>query len=174
MTNKFRKALLASASAIALFAALSTGGMADTGTATSQVGTHTDASVFWIGQANGATACNAVSQTSAQDTLTIPAVAAKYAVLTAFTMQINTDATGETGVPTVSFTNIGSSGGLAPILSAASTLSTTSGGPSAMVINFPVGGLKALLPGTAVTAVPSAAMGAHKILCMTAVGYYSD
>lgn len=171
--TKLRKALLASASAVALLAALPSGGIADTGTATSQIASRADSSVFWIGQANGATACNAVSQTSAQATVTIPAVSGMYAYITALTVQVYTDATGETGVPTIATTNIGSSGGVAPILSAATTLSTTGVTNTGMVIPFPVGGLKSLLPGTAVTFVPSAAMGAHKILCMTVVGYYA-
>lgn len=135
-----------------------------------QSGSHLDAGTFWIGQSNGATSCNAVSQTAAQDTITIPAVGSNSAYLTALMVQFSTNATGATAVPTISFTGLANAGA-APFLSAATTLSTT-GYHADMVINFPVGGLKGL-PGTAITVVPSATMSANSILCMSAVGYYA-
>jgi len=170
-----RKKLLASVAAGALLAAsLLSPVYADVqGTSTTQTAFHPDASVFWVGQANGATSCNAVSQTSASDTVTIPASAGQYIYLTELLVQFSTDATGATAVPTISTTNLGSSGGVAPNLSAATTLATT-GYHADLAIPFPVGGLKSLIPGTAVTFVPSAAMGAHSILCMSAIGYYNN
>lgn len=170
--TNFLRALLASAAIGALI--LGSGPVeADApGTSTTQSATHLDASSFWIGQANGATSCNAVSQTSASDTITIPATAGQYAYITELVVQFSTDATGATAVPTISTTNIGSSGGTAPFLSAATTLATT-GYPVNFAIPMPVGGLKSAQPGVAVTFVPSAALGAHSILCMSAMGYYN-
>ena len=142
------------------------------GTSTTQTATHLDAGAFWIGQANGATSCNAVSQTAAQDTITITPPAGQYVYLTDLIVQFSTDATGATAVPTISTTNLGTGGGVAAVLSAATTLSTT-GYHADVAIPFPVGGLKSATPGTAVTIVPSATMGAHTILCMSAVGYFN-
>lgn len=168
-----RKRLLAGAAAIALMFG-ATAGFADTpGTPVTQSATHSDASNFWIGQANGATSCNAVSQTSASDTLTIPAVAGQYAYLTELVIQISTDATGATAVPTITPAGIGASGGVLANLSAATTLATT-GYPVNFAIPMPVGGLKGSAPGTAITFTPSAAMGAHSILCMSAMGFYNN
>ena len=167
-----RRKLLSSASALALLAAMAAPASADfAGTSTTQTATHPDAAVFWTGQANGATSCNAVSQTSASDTLTITPPSGNYAYLTALTVQFSTDATGATAVPTIAITGVAGSGA-APYLSAATTLSTT-GYHSDIVIPFPVGGLRGSTPGGAITLVPSAAMGAHSILCMTAVGYFN-
>ena len=167
----FRKKLLAS---VAAFALTVTPALADfPGTATTQTATHGDAATFWIGEANGAGSCNAVSQTSASDTITITPPAGQYVYLTELLVQINTDATGATAVPTLSFTNISNNGGLAPFVSVATTLSTTGSTNTGFVAPFPVGGLKSAQPGVAVTIVPSAAMGAHSILCMSAIGYFN-
>jgi len=165
------KKLLIGAAVAALLA--STAAFADApGTAVSQTASHPDAAAFWIGQANGATSCNAVSQTAAQDTVTIPAVAGSYVYITELIVQFSTDATGATAVPTISMTGLGAVG-LPAFLSAATTLSTT-GYHADLAIPFPVGGLRSTAPGTAVTFVPSATLGAHSILCMSAVGYYSS
>ena len=173
--RKFKGKLLAAASAAAIIGGLyGPAALADSqATAVTQSALHNDASTFWIGQANGATSCNAVSQTSASDTITIPAVAGQYAYITELLVQFSTDATGATAVPTINATNISSAGGVAFNLSAATTLSTT-GYHTDWAIPMPVGGLKAAAPGTAVTIVPSGAMGAHSILCMSAMGYYNS
>lgn len=127
---------------------------------------------FWVGQANGATSCNAVSQTAAQDTITITPPSGQYVYLTGLSIQINTDATGSTAVPTLSFTNLGNlNAGLAPFLTLATTLATTGSTNTGGIFNFPVGGLKSNAASTAVTVVPSATLGAHTIVCMTAWGY---
>jgi hypothetical protein len=170
--NHLRKALLAGAATVAL---LSASAYADgPGTPVTQSATHLDAASFWIGQANGLTACNAVSQTSASETITITPPAGQYVYLTALLLQRNTDATGVTEVPTISTTNISSNGGTtAGALSAASTLSTTGLTNTGAVIPFQVGGLRSAAPGVAVTFVPSAAQATHGILCMSAIGYYN-
>lgn len=171
--DRLRKILLAGASAAALLSAPAA--MADTaGTPVTQSATHLDAASFWVGQAAGATACNAVSATSASGTITITPPAGQYVYLTALLLQRNTDATGVTEVPTIATTNISSNGGAtSAVLSAASTLSTTGLTNTGAVIPFGVGGLKSAAPGTAVTFVPSAAQATHGILCMSAVGYFN-
>ena len=171
--NQFRKTLLAGAAAIALLGAPVV--MADTaGTSVTQTATHLDAASFWVGQANGTTACNAVSQTSASGTITITPPAGQYVYLTALLLQRSSDATGVTEVPTIATTNISSNGGVtAAVLSAAMTLSTTGATNTGAVIPFQVGGLRSSVPGVAVTFVPSAAQATHGILCMSALGYYN-
>src|SRR5712691_11249974 len=99
--NRLRKTLLAGASALALVGA-SLPAFADTaGTAITQTATRPDAAQFWVGQAAGATACNAVSSTAASGTITITPPSGQYVYLTTLIVQINTDATGATAVPTV-------------------------------------------------------------------------
>ena len=172
--DRLRKFLLAGASAAALLAAPVLALADSAGTPVTQSATHLDAASFWVGQANGATACNAVSQTSASGTITITPPAGQYVYLTALLLQRNTDATGVTEVPTIATTNISSNGGAtAAVLSAASTLSTTGLTNTGAVIPFGVGGLKSAAPGVAVTFVPSGAQATHGILCMSAVGYYN-
>ena len=169
--NQFKKTLLASVAAIALLA--SPVAIADVpGTSTTQTATHLDAATIWQGQAAGATACNAVSGTSASDTITITPPGGQYVYLQQLLMQKSTDATGATEVPTVSMTNI-STGGFPAYLSAASTLSTTGNNFTNMPINFGPGGLKSAAAGVAVTFVPSATVSAHTILCMSAA-YYTN
>ena len=176
--NKFTKLLLSSAAAVALLAAPVSESFAQappiqTETNTPPVGgPRSGYTPFWVGQANGATSCNAVSQTAAQDTITITPPSGQFVYLTGLSIQINTDATGSTAVPTLSFTNLGNlNAGLAPFLSLATTLATTGSTNTGGVFNFPVGGLKSNAASTAVTVVPSATLGAHTIVCMTAFGY---
>ena len=170
--DNFRKTLLARVSALALLGAPA---LADVpGTSVTQTATHLDAATFWIGEADGTTSCNAVSQTSPSDTITITPPAGQYAYLTGMLVQINTDATGSTAVPTESFTNISNNGGsTGPVLSLATTLSTTGSTNTGAAIVFPVGGLKSAQPGVAVTAVPSATLGAHTIVCQSIYGYFN-
>ncbi len=170
--TKFRNALLASVAAIPLILG-SYGADADLpGTSVTHTATHLDAASFWIGQSNGVTSCNSVSETSAQDTITVPAVGGQFAYLTEFFLQHSTDATGATEVPTISMTNIANAGGGAAFLSAASTLATT-GYHVETSIPFP-NGLKSAAAGVAVTFVPSAALSAHTIMCNSVIGYYSS
>lgn len=125
---------------------------------------------FFVGQANGATSCNAVSQTAAQDTITVTPPSGQFVYPFGMSVQINTDATGSTAVPTLSFTNLGNlNAGLAPFLSLATTLATTGSTNTGGVLYFPPG-FKSAAAGTAVTAVPSATLGAHTIVCMTMWG----
>ncbi len=174
MDSKLRKLLLAGAAALPLILA-SYGADADIpGTAVTQTATRADAATFWVGQAAGATACNAVSGTAASDTITITPPAGQYVYLTDLIVQINTDATGATAVPTVSTTNISSNGGAtAAVFSLATTLATTGSTNTGFVLPFPIGGLKSAAPGVAVTFVPSATLNAHVIACMSAVGYFN-
>ena len=166
--KNFRKALLGTASAIALLAAPIAQADAP-GTSITQTATHLDAAVIWQGEAAGATSCNAVSATSPSDTITITPPAGQYVYLTNFLLQHSTDATGATEVPTISMTNIGT-GGFPAFLSAASTLSTT-GYTVNVDIPFGVGGLKSAQPGLAVTFVPSATLSAHTIMCNSVTWY---
>jgi hypothetical protein len=168
--KNLRKALLGSAAAVALLAAGAANADAP-GTSVTQTATHLDAAAGWWGSAAGATSCNAVSGTSPSDTITITPPAGQYVYLTEFFLQHSTDATGATEVPTISMTNISTSGGLAAFLSAASTLSTT-GYHVETAIPFPQG-LKSAQPGVAVTFVPSATLSAHTIMCNSATGYFN-
>ncbi len=171
--NTFKKTLLAGVSALALMAAVPA--LADTaGTSVTQTATHADAAAGWWGQTAGLTACNAVSATSPSATITITPPAGQYVYLTDLIVQINTDATGSTAVPTVSTTNISSNGGAtAGAFSLATTLSTTGATNTGFVLPFPVGGLKSAAPGVAVTFVPSATLSSHTIACMSATGYFN-
>ena len=170
----FRKSLLASVSVLALVCGALPAGADVAGVSVTQTATRPDAAQFWVGQTAGLTACNAVSATSPSATITITPPSGQYVYLTTLIVQINTDATGATAVPTVSTTNISSNGGAtAGALSAASTLSTTGLTNTGAVIPFGIGGLKSAAPGVAVTFVPSGAQATHGILCMSAVGYYN-
>jgi hypothetical protein len=169
MTN-LRKTMLASVAVAALL--LPYAADADfPGTAVTQTATHLDAATSWLGEAAGATSCNAVSATAASDTITITPPAGQYAYLTNFIFQHSTDATGATEVPTISMTNISTNGGVAAFLSAASTLATT-GYTVNMSIPFP-NGLRSAAPGTAVTFVPSATLSAHTIMCNSVTVYFN-
>ncbi len=169
--KNLRKILLGSAAAIALLGAPVA--MAEfPGTSITQTATHLDAAQGWWGSAAGATSCNAESATSPTDTITITPPAGQYVYLTQFFFQHSTDATGATEVPTISTTNISTSGGVAAFLSAASTLATT-GYHVETAIPFP-NGLKSAAPGVAVTFVPSATLSAHTIMCNSATGYFNS
>ncbi len=172
--NTFRKSLLAGVSALALVCGSLPAGADSAGTSVTQTATRPDAAQFWVGQAAGATSCNTVSGTVASNTITITPPSGQYVYLTTLIVQINTDATGATAVPTMSMTNISSNGGAASaIISLATTLATTGSTNTGFVLPFPVGGLKSAAPGVAVTFVPSATMNAHAIACMSATGYFN-
>ncbi len=144
------------------------------GTPVTHTTTHNDAAVFWVGQADGATSCNTVSETAAQDTITITPPAGYYVYLTGILIQNFTNATGVTQTGTISFTNISTNGGLAPFISFGTALSTSGQDTINLPIQFPVGGLKSAQPGVAVTIVPSATQSADNYLCMSAYGYFSN
>lgn len=112
------------------------------------------------GQANGATSCNTISQTAAQDTITITPPAGQYVYIWEIMIDNQTDATGVTQTGTISTTNLTG----APFWSFGSALSTTQGIAPALVETFPTG-LKSAAPGVAVTFVPSATQSAHNYLC---------
>ena len=174
MNSNLRKTLLAGASVLALVVGGGTVFADSAGTSVTQTATHLDAAASWIGQTNGVTSCNSVSATSPSATITITPPAGQYVYLTGLIVQINTDATGSTAVPTVSTTNISSSGGgSAAVFSLATTLATTGSTNTGFVLPFPVGGLKSAAPGVAVTFVPSATLSAHTIACMSATAYYN-
>ena len=172
--NRLKQTLLAGVAALALVCGSLPASGDFPGTSVTQTATHLDAAQFWIGEAAGLTSCNAVSATSPSDTITITPPAGQYAYLTDLIVQINTDATGATAVPTVSTTNISSNGGAtAGAFSLATTLSTTGSTNTGFVLPFPVGGLKSAAPGVAVTFVPSATLNAHVIACMSVAGYFN-
>lgn len=171
MKISLRRKIVASAGAVGLLLLAASGPTdaqtASGATAVTQSPYHPDGSNIFTGQTNGATSCNAVSQTSASDTITLTPTGSNYVVLDGIYILNSTDATGVTQVPTISFTNI-NTGGFPAILSAASALTTVQGVPPPMTISFGPFGLKANTPGTAVTIVPSATQSAHNILCMAA------
>lgn len=119
------------------------------------------------GQANGATSCNAVSQTAAQDTVTVTPPAGQFVYVTMVAIQNYTDATGATQVGTISSTNLTG----APFWSQATTLNTTAGMQPMLVETYPTA-LKSTVPGTAVTFVPSATQSAHNIMCMRVAAFF--
>ena len=170
-----RLRLIAALAVIAALAAYPTNrGFADTSsTPITQTATHPDAAVFWIGQANGVTSCNTTGQTAAQDTVTITPPSNMVVHLTNVILQVSTNATGATAVPTIAIGGVSSNGGAAPFLSAATTLATT-GYHIDMNIPFPAGGLLGTGPGVAVTLTPSATLNANAILCMSAIGYFNQ
>lgn len=168
--NNLTKALLGSVAIAALCAPQAV--RADfPGTSITHTAAHLDAAAVWLGQANGVTSCNAVSQTSPSDTITVTPPSGQYFYMTEFFLQHSTDATGATEVPTISMTNISTNGGVAAFLSAASTLATT-GYHVETAIPFPQG-LRSATAGTAVTFVPSATLSAHTIMCNSVTGYYN-
>ena len=169
--NQFKKTLLAGAAAIALLAAPVAMADLPNGTSVTHTAAHLDAATIWQGAAGGAGSCNAVSATSPTDTITITPPGGQYVYLTEFILQKSTDATGATEVPTISMTNI-ATGGFPAFLSAASTLSTTSGAMVNQSIPFP-NGLRSAVAGVAVTFVPSATLSAHTIMC-NSVTYYTN
>ena len=170
--NSFRKALFASVAAVALLGAPVAFAQAPPIQVQSVAPVNPNLAPFWVGQAAGATSCNAVSATSPSDTITITPPAGQYVYLEGLSIQINTDATGSTAVPTLSTTNLGNlAAGPAPILSLATTLATTGGTNTGGIFTFANGGIKSSAPTTAVTIVPSATLGAHTIVCMTAWGH---
>lgn len=167
--NAFRKTLLASVAAVALLSApITVNADQASQISVTHTATHLDAASIWTGQANGATSCNAVSQTSASDTITLSPPGGQFAYLTEFFLQHSTDATGATEVPTIAMTNI-ATGGFPAFLSAASTLATT-GYHVETAIPFP-NGLHSAAAGTAVTFVPSATLSAHTIMCNSVTWY---
>jgi hypothetical protein len=166
--RNFAKGLLATASAVAIVGALSGPVAAQQATAVQQSASELRAATFLQGQAAGATACNAVSATAASGTVTITPQAGQYVYITGVYMDIfQTDATGVSGVPTVSTTNITGS----PIW-AATTVATSLQGIHYVDL-FP-NALKSTAPGTAVTFVPSATQGAKNILCIRVAGYFGS
>ena len=159
-----RNLLFAAVAALALSANVASAQIAITQTAQ-----RADAATFFQSQSNGATSCNTVSETAAQDTITITPPAGQYVYITELYVENTTDATGVTQTETVSTTNI--AGG--PIFNVGSALTTTQGvaPPQVIVFNPP---LKSAAAGVAVTFVPSATQSAHNYLCMDAAGYYGN
>lgn len=152
---------------IALLAALLFGSGAYAQTAVQQSLPKLDAATGIYGQANGATSCNTVSQTAANDTITITPPANQYVYLTMLSIQNTTDATGVTQTGTISSTNLTG----APFWSFATALTTVQGVAPALVEVYPTG-LRSTTPGTAVTLVPSATQSAHNYLCMRAAAFF--
>src|SRR6266550_1587647 len=104
--------------------------------------TRADAAGFLI--SNTSTNCTSVSQTAAQDTLTIPAPGGGLSIyISGFYMRVSQNATGVTNTGTVAASNITGS----PVWDYNTALSTT--GTSAFNIAevYPTG-LKAAVPGT--------------------------
>lgn len=125
-----------------------------------------------FGQANGATSCNTVSQTAAQDTITITPPAGQYFYMTGFYGELTFNATGVTQTLTVSTTGLNSGGGVAPFWNFGSALSTV--GPGMAVSNPFTIPVKSAATGTAVTFVPSATQSANNYLCMRVTGYFAS
>ncbi len=128
-----------------------------------------DVATFLQGQSNGATSCNTVSETAAQDTVTITPPAGQFVYITEIYIENTTDATGVTQTETISATNLTG----APFWNVGGALSTTSQAPAPQIEVFPTG-LKSTVAGTAVTFVPSATQSAHNYLCMHVAGYFAN
>lgn len=156
-----RKLLLA----LALLATTASGAFAQA--LTSQTASHADAATFLQAASNGATSCNTVSETVAQDTITITPPAGQYVYITGYFGAKTTDATGVTETLTVSTTNVTGS----PIYDYNTSLSTSVQRP-AIVENYNPP-LKSTVAGTAVTFVPSATQSAHSYLCHRVAGYFA-
>lgn len=163
---KFFKLL--AAAAILVVSALTAN--AQTATQVTTTASRLDGSSIW-GQANGATSCNTVSQTTANDTITITPPAGMSVYVTGFYFENTFDATGVTQTGTISTTGLNSGGGVAPFWNFGSALSTTAaaGEVVANVFSPPLKGTA----GTAVTFVPSATQSAHNYLCMRATGFFA-
>ncbi len=146
------------------------------GTPVIQNATRNDAATFLYGMGgaggNGVvTGCNTASATVANDTITIPAQGNYYIYITGFYATLSElNATG-TGVAsyTVSATNFNG----APFWDFATVTNTTGTNLRTISETYPTG-LKAALPGTAVTFVPSGAMDANHLLCMRVSGFYAN
>lgn len=142
------------------------------GSSVSQTATHLDAATFWQGQANGATSCNTVSQTAANDTITITPPSGQYVYVTELIVQNSTDATGVTQTGTILVGGV-QANSLPANLSFASALTTVQGFAPPMIIPFNPP-LRGSTPGVAVTFTPSATQSAHNFLCMSALGYFNN
>lgn len=154
----------------AAFAALlTTSAFAENGTAVQQTTTRKDVATFLKGPAGGATTCSTVNTTVANTTVTITPDAGKYVYITGVYVDITSDATGTTGVATLSTTNLTG----APFWSLASlAVLTNANGYRQIAETYPTG-LKSSQPGLAVTFVPSA-QTANEIYCIRVAGYFGD
>lgn len=131
---------------------------------------HLDGAQWVQGQSNGATSCNTVSETAAQDTITITPPSGKTVSVQGLYIYNATDATGITQTGTIAIGGVGNAG-IAANLSFGSALTTTQGVPPPQIITFG-NGLLGSSAGTAVTFTPSATQSAHNYLCMFAWGTY--
>jgi hypothetical protein len=161
MRFNFKTFLFASAVALAPFAAFAQ-------SAVQQTTQDLRASTGLYGQSNGASSCNSVSQTAAQDTVTITPPGSQYVYVDAILITKSTDATGVTEFQTLSTTNLTG----APFFDTSSTLTTT-GQRVVTALTFP-NSLKATAPGTAVTFVPSATQSAHGWLCIVVAAHFGS
>lgn len=125
----------------------------------------------WVqGESNGSTSCNTVSQTAANDTITVTPPSGLTVVVKGLYVYNFTDATGVTQTGTVAIGGVNNAG-TAANLAFGSALTTVQGIPAPQIITFG-DGLLGSAPGTAVTFTPSATQSAHNYLCMFAWGYY--
>lgn len=144
--------------------------LADSGSLVTQTEKRLDAATGLFGPAGGATACATVNTTVANNTVTIPAISGKYIYIKGVYIDIRGDATGTTGVATMSTTNL--TGGPIWSLSTIAVATVPAGGARQVADVFP-GGLKSAATGVAVTFVPSAQI-ANEIVCTRVAAYYSD
>jgi len=138
-------------------------------TAIQQSGSRTDAATFLATSLGNAATCATVNTTTANGTVTITPPAGQYVYITGVYIDLPSDTTGTTGVATLSTTNITGS----PVWSLATLAAAAAAGATNRQIAdvFPTG-LRATVPGTAVTFVPSAQI-AHIALCIRVAGYYA-
>lgn len=128
--------------------------------------TRADAAGFIL--SNTATNCTSVSQTAAQDTLTIPAPGGGLSIyISGFYYRVSQNATGVTNTGTIAASNITGN----PVWDYNTALSTTGTSAFTVAETYPTG-LKAAVPGTAVVFTPSGAQGANAYLCMRVAGWY--
>ncbi len=133
---------------------------------------RTDAATGLFGPAGGATSCNSVNTSVANNTVTITPPAGLYVYIAGVYIDITSDPTGTTTVATMSTTNVTG----APFWSLATIIPTgTSGafGNMRQIAESYATPLKSRTAGTAVTFVPSAAGFTDTIVCTRVLAYFA-
>lgn len=133
-----------------------------------QSGSMLNAATGLYGPAGGATACATVNTTTANNTVTITPTSGNYVYITDVEIDLTGDATGTTGVATMSTTNL-TGGPFWSLATLAVATGSGGGGIRNMRSTFPTA-LKSAAPGVAVTFVPSAQI-ANQIVCTRVAAY---
>lgn len=135
-----------------------------------QSGSRLDTATGLYGPAGGATSCATVNTTAANNTVTITPPSGYYVYITSVNVDISGDATGTTGVATMSTTNL--TGGPFWTLATLAVATGSGGGGIRNIHDIYPTGLRSTAPGTAVTFVPSAQI-ANQIVCARVSAYFA-